>query len=440
MATSTPGQSGTAPQRSYATSHAGNRTLHARDRHELEVESGIHPDVIAERGTFTCPDRKTARLLGFSKSQQEVIDVAAGNLALIQPVHTPNGRVGLHTMRPHVPRVVGGKERKYEQPAGAKMAIDSPPRCHKDLKNPKIPLVWTEGQKKADAAASRGICVADLIGVWNFRGTNDAGGKTALADLEDIALDGRDTYIAFDSDVMRKYEVYAALERFSGILKRRGAKVRYVYLPSGPNGEKVGLDDWLAADPTRGFDDLMRLATTDLIKPALDPSETELRQVRDALPGAPGNLAAGLVVPLGYELGAGGVAQLKLDRRSEDALEERRISIAPEAIFIAGRLENVLTGEQWFVLVYRQGSRWVRKVVERSVAMDARKLVSLSGHGFPTTSGRAGGVVEYLADFEAANINHLPVSRTTPQLGFQPIGDDGLGYLWGEKILKGKGD
>ena len=85
MATPTQGRSGTAPQG--ATPQAANRTLHARDRHELEVESGIHPDVVAERGAFTCPDRKTARLLGFSKSQQEIIDVAAGNLAMMLTVH-----------------------------------------------------------------------------------------------------------------------------------------------------------------------------------------------------------------------------------------------------------------------------------------------------------------------------------------------------------------
>lgn len=438
MAAPTQGRSGGSA--TGTTPHVGSRSLHARDRHELEIESGIHQDVIAERGAFTCPDRKTARLLGFSKSQQEIIDAAAGNLAMMLPVHAPNGTSPFVQMKGHVPRVVKGKERKYEQPAGVQMAIDSPPRCHPMLGNPNIPAVFTEGIKKGDAGAGRGMCMLALIGVWNFRGRNDEGGKTVVADLDDVALNERVALIVFDSDVMRKYEVYAALERFSGVLKRRGAEVLYAYLPSGPNGEKVGLDDWLTADPARGLDDLMRLSTKDLVKPAIDPSETELRQVTDALPGAPGNLAAGLVVPLGYELGAGGVAQLKLDRRSEDALEERRISIAPEPIFIAGRLENVLTGEQWFVLVYRQGSRWVRKVVERSVAMDARKLVSLSGHGFPTTSGRAGGVVEYLADFEAANINHLPASRTTPQLGFQPIGDDGLGYLWGEKILKGKGD
>jgi hypothetical protein len=74
------------------------------------------------------------------------------------------------------------------------------------------------------------------LGVRNFRGRNEQGGLTELSDWERIALNGRPAYIAFDSDVMEKREVYAAMRRLSGLLTRRGARPRFIYLPPGPHG------------------------------------------------------------------------------------------------------------------------------------------------------------------------------------------------------------
>jgi hypothetical protein len=51
--------------------------------------------------------------------------------------------------------------------------------------------------------------------------------------------------VIFDSDVTVKPEVQLALSRLVAFLESRGAKVRIVYLPDGPNGQKVGLDDYL---------------------------------------------------------------------------------------------------------------------------------------------------------------------------------------------------
>jgi len=40
----------------------------------------------------------------------------------------------------------------------------------------RLPLFITEGIPKGDAAVTIGLCCIALLGVWNFRGTNDAGG------------------------------------------------------------------------------------------------------------------------------------------------------------------------------------------------------------------------------------------------------------------------
>lgn len=94
-----------------------------------------------------------------------------------------------------------------------------------------------------------------LLGVWNWRGTNEFGGKTALPEWESIALNDRQVYIVFDSDVMLKPQVYAALVRFKSFLEGREARVAVVYLPAGADGSKQGVDDFLAAG--KAVDDLL---------------------------------------------------------------------------------------------------------------------------------------------------------------------------------------
>ena len=128
--------------------------------------------------------------------------------------------------------------------------------------DPKAPITFTEGAKKADAAVTAGLHAVDLVGVWTWRGRNGDGGLTALADFELIALNDRIAYLAFDSDAMQKREVHQALGRFAAFLRRRGADVRIIYLPSGDGGVKTGLDDFLAAEHDR--DDVLALATDEL--------------------------------------------------------------------------------------------------------------------------------------------------------------------------------
>src|SRR5205823_8874166 len=81
-----------------------------------------------------------------------------------------------------------------------------------------------------------------LLGVWNFKGQNGLGGVTVLADFDYIAWNGRAVRIVFDNDVMRKPAVKAALDRLTAHLERKGASVRAVYLPAGP---EKGVDEYL---------------------------------------------------------------------------------------------------------------------------------------------------------------------------------------------------
>ena len=182
--------------------------------------------------------------------------------ALVIPTYDVSGETVFCQLRPDQPRTKDGRVRKYELPHKAQVAVDVPPGVRAVLGDPSVPLLITEGARKADAALTVGLCAVDLVGVWTWRGRYGHGGLTALADFENIALNGRVVYLAFDSDAMTKREVHAALVRFSAFLRRRDADVRIVYLPSGDGGTKVGLDDFLAAGHTR--DDVLALAVDEL--------------------------------------------------------------------------------------------------------------------------------------------------------------------------------
>jgi Domain of unknown function (DUF3854) len=186
-------------------------------RKMLEQDSAINPEVIEARGCKTVTTKAELATLGFSKSQQNVP-------GLLLPLHGVNGGIVGYQLRPDQPRIGDkGKTVKYETPKGSRMVLDVHPFARAKLSDPKEPLFITEGIKKGDALVSHDLCAIALIGVWNFRGTNEHGGKTVLADWEYIALNGRKVYIVFDSDVMEKKEVYSALVRLKAFLESRGA-------------------------------------------------------------------------------------------------------------------------------------------------------------------------------------------------------------------------
>lgn len=246
----------------------------------LRDESAIAEDVIAARGYWTATTSTELADLGFAPSQRSAP-------ALVIPVCPPDGSNGLYVIRPDAPRTFDRKDKpklpdgtyqqdvlKYEQPKGASMRLDCPPVCRAQMGDPTVPLWLTEGQKKADSLASRDLCAIALLGVWNWRGKNDLGGLTALADWEDVALKGRDVHIVFDSDVMRKVGVQEALKRFTAWLKNRGAHVSVIYLPQGENGRKQGVDDFFAAGHTR--EELEALIEAPRPQPTPAPAQVEL--------------------------------------------------------------------------------------------------------------------------------------------------------------------
>lgn len=212
--------------------------LSEKHRRALLKESGIAPEVAAERGYWTA--RKRAELTDRPKYQRRIP-------ALVIPTYSPDGETIRSRLRPDNPRRnrKNGKEIKYEQPGGEGITLDVHPRNQDRVKDAGEDLWITEGEKKADALTSHGLCAVALFGVdcWGKKGE-------ALPCWDHIALEGRAVNVVFDSDVMEKPEVQSALSRLTEALEDRGASVQVVYLPDAEDGSKQGVDDYLVAGHT----------------------------------------------------------------------------------------------------------------------------------------------------------------------------------------------
>lgn len=220
---------------------------------ELLRASAISDEVAAARGYFSAETKTALAELGFETYQRIVP-------ALVLPCWGVDGAIVNYQARPDRPRIdrERGREIKYETVAGSTTTIDAPPCCRAMLGSTRIPLWITEGLRKGDSLASRGLCVVSLLGVWAFDSV----------DWERVALDERRVYVVFDSDVMRKPSVYKALVALANYLAAKGAIVHFVYLLEDEG--KVGVDDFLAAGHT--LDELYALAVDELPAPPPEPA------------------------------------------------------------------------------------------------------------------------------------------------------------------------
>lgn len=236
--------------------------------------SGVTPEHARARGYVTVDTKKRLEGIGVTKAGRNVP-------GLLVPSLRPDGSTWGYQYRPDAPRLRDGKPVKYETPTGQRNGIDVPPGVGPMLDDPAVPLWITEGAKKADAAALAGLCCVDLPGVWSWVGTNPKGGKVALDDWRDIALNGRRVVLAFDSDVTAKASVRKALEALAGYLGSKGAEVEFCHLPH--DAAKAGLDDYLAAGHTA--EDLWKLVRPELPEVVADAPESA--PVEQAAPDAP---------------------------------------------------------------------------------------------------------------------------------------------------------
>lgn len=209
--------------------------------------SGITPEHARARGYETITDRRRLAEIGITAAGRNVP-------GLLVPLLRADGSTWGYQYRPDAPRLRDGRPVKYETPYRQRNGLDVPPGAGPMLADPAVPLWITEGAKKSDAGVAHGLCVVSLSGVWNWLGRNSAGGKMALPDWHDVALNGRRVIIAFDGDVARKEPVQRAARALAAYLSTKGARVEYLHLPD--TDDKTGLDDYLVG---HSVEELMQL-------------------------------------------------------------------------------------------------------------------------------------------------------------------------------------
>jgi hypothetical protein len=178
----------------------------------LEIESGLSPEVIAQRGYFTATDPDELSELGFSAYQIRTP-------AMVIPVWGVDGRYRFSRLRPDEPRQdrdKPGKVIKYEQPENTPLVLDVPRGALQHIRDPTKRLWIVEGERKADSLVSHGECAVALLGVWAWKRDG-----APLEDWDYIRLVGREVRVLFDSDAAHKTNVKRALHDLSVYLKAR---------------------------------------------------------------------------------------------------------------------------------------------------------------------------------------------------------------------------
>ena len=156
---------------------------------------------------------------------------------------------------------------KYEAPIGRPNRAYFPPGTRLVLADLTVPLIVTEGEKKALAADASGFPTIGLAGVWawqpkqkkNAHGQPE-GDRELLPDLAAILWTGRTVFVAFDSDWRTNDQVQYAMAELARILTGVGADVRIIDIPAADDGSKQGIDDFLMANGPDAFAGLIDTA------------------------------------------------------------------------------------------------------------------------------------------------------------------------------------
>lgn len=112
-------------------------------------------------------------------------------------------------------------------------------------RDPSVPIVVTEGEKKAAAMCAAGVHCIGLGGVYSFKSAKRE--VPLLQQLKAFKWSGRDVVVAYDSDAHTNPMVVMARNELCRVLLDKGAISRVAELPDAEDGSKQGLDDILVA-------------------------------------------------------------------------------------------------------------------------------------------------------------------------------------------------
>ena len=163
------------------------------------------------------------------------------------PPKTPN-RVTYFRIPLHLWNQIASRYgiKRYDSPQALPLADqEQPANFWSWVKNHlEIPVVLTEGEKKAGSLLSMGYATISLPGIWGGREPKDEN-KRIHHDLEPLARAGRTFIILFDYDFKQstRKAVYKATLATGEAIEATGAKCKVALLP----GPEKGVDDLITA-------------------------------------------------------------------------------------------------------------------------------------------------------------------------------------------------
>jgi putative DNA primase/helicase len=276
---------------------SGNQPVHVSAHLEELRRSGLNDNTIRAAGIYSETDRnKIATILNRRRVDADMVP------GIVFPFLRANGESNYSRIKPDHPRQLKGKSVKYESPRDQPNELYIPPGTFAAFDDPTVPILITEGEKKALAASQAGFACVGLVGAYGFKVVKRHELHPTLAQIK---ISGRDVYIVFDSDIATNPDVMRAEVSLAQLLIQRGANVKLVRLPAGnlaENGKptKIGLDDYLVSHSVEGLHELL--------KQALDPSD--LPAALTKMPAAEADFAIEVVEYLNWQC-QDGVSRLR---------------------------------------------------------------------------------------------------------------------------------
>ncbi len=103
-------------------------------------------------------------------------------------------------------------------------------------------------------------------------------------------------------------------------------------------------------------------------------------------------------------------------------------------MIIRKRLVDIETQSVAWEVAWRQEGHWYTRVIDRGHAADNRKLLELAQFGCTVHSNNSAAVIQFLADFEAANLDVLPVEHSAGTMGWHEV-NGGLLFVCGRDVI-----
>jgi uncharacterized protein (DUF927 family) len=138
----------------------------------------------------------------------------------------------------------------------------------------------------------------------------------------------------------------------------------------------------------------------------------------------------GWCIPEGWELDNQGIYRITPSQEAE----KKRHRIARSPVIVSARSVNIDSNHEQLEVSFPRDQSLQKIWVDRADLLNQRSLVILANQGFPVTSRNSAHLVDYLSDFEADNLSHLPSLHTVSSFGWKRQGTE-LFFVLGEKSV-----